>query len=217
MTGNGTAGDASAQRKQRAQQRFSAILTALGEDDDRERISVADIFAAMEDRAFGALMLIFALPNVVPTPPGTSAILGAPLIFLSAQMMFGMKPWLPDFIARRSMTRADFAALVVRLAPWLARAERLLRPRLPVLTHRPAENIVGAVSLVLAVILFLPLPLGNILPALTISLFSFAMLERDGLWVLAGFVMAVISLVVVGSVVIGAIVATMLLVQQAFA
>ena len=71
-------------------------------------------------------------------------------------------------------------------------------------------------SLILAVILFLPLPLGNILPALTISLFSLAMLERDGLWVIAGLVMSVVSLVVVGSVVVAAIVGTVMLIQQVF-
>ena len=212
-----TASDDIKDRRNNGGRRFSAILTALAEDDTRARISVADIFAAMGDRAFGALMLIFALPNIVPTPPGTSAILGAPLVFLAAQMTVGMTPWLPQLIARRSMLRTDFAALVLRLGPWLARAERLLTPRLVALTRGPAERLIGAVSLILAVILFLPLPLGNILPALTISLFSLAMLERDGLWVIAGLVMAVVSLVVVGSVVVAAIVGTVMLIQQVFA
>ena len=212
-----TASDDIKDRRNNGGRRFSAILTALAEDESRERISVADIFAAMGDRAFGALMLIFALPNIIPTPPGTSAILGAPLVFLAAQMTVGMTPWLPQLIARRSMLRTDFAALVLRLGPWLARAERLLTPRLVGLTRGPAERVIGAVSLILAVILFLPLPLGNILPALTISLFSLAMLERDGLWVVAGLVMSVVSLVVVGSVVVAAIVGTVMLIQQVFA
>lgn len=212
-----TASDDIKDRRNNGGRRFSAILTALAADESRERISVADIFAAMGDRAFGALMLIFALPNIIPTPPGTSAILGAPLVFLAAQMTVGMTPWLPQLIARRSMLRTDFAALVLRLGPWLARAERLLTPRLVALTRGPAERLIGAVSLILAVILFLPLPLGNILPALTISLFSLAMLERDGLWVVAGLVMSVVSLVVVGSVVVAAIVGTLLLIQQVFA
>lgn len=212
-----TASDDIKDRRNNGGRRFSAILTALAEDESRGRISVADIFAAMGDRAFGALMLIFALPNIIPTPPGTSAILGAPLVFLAAQMTVGMTPWLPQLIARRSMLRTDFAALVLRLGPWLALAERLLTPRLVALTRGPAERLIGAVSLILAVILFLPLPLGNILPALTISLFSLAMLERDGLWVIAGLVMAVVSLVVVGSVVVAAIVGTVMLIQQVFA
>lgn len=56
-----------------------------------ERISVADLLAAMQDRALAALMFIFAVPNVVPVPPGTSAILGAPFIFLAAQLTLGRR------------------------------------------------------------------------------------------------------------------------------
>lgn len=179
---------------------LSATLQDLSRDESRERISVRDIFAAMGDRAFGALMLVFALPNVIPTPPGTSAVLGAPLVFLTAQLALGLKPWLPGFIADRSMTREDFAALTLRIAPWLARAEKLLKPRLGAFVRAPAENVIGVICLVLAVILTLPIPLGNMLPALSICLFSLAILERDGLFSLLGVVSGILSLVIVGGV-----------------
>lgn len=197
-----------------ARRRFSAILAELADDTARERISVGDILAAMGDRAFGALMLIFALPNILPTPPGTSAILGAPLVVLTAQMTLGLKPWLPKIIAARSMTTKDFATIVGRLMPLLVRAERLLRPRLAFLAAPPAEYAVGAVCFVLAVVLFLPMPLGNILPALAISLAAFGILERDGVWVVAGLVCAVVALTVVGGAVVAATLAFMLVVQH---
>ncbi|HET9274022.1 MAG TPA: exopolysaccharide biosynthesis protein, partial [Methyloceanibacter sp.] len=66
--------------------RLSDILSALAADQTRERISIADLFEVMRDRAFGALMLIFAAPNVLPLPPGASSVLGAPLIFIAAQL-----------------------------------------------------------------------------------------------------------------------------------
>ena len=53
----------------------------------------------------------------------------------------------------------------------------------------------------LAIVLFLPIPLGNMLPALTISIFALAILERDGLAVLIGYGLAAISLFVVSGVV----------------
>lgn len=183
--------------------RLSTILRRLAGDETRERIAVADLFEAMQDRAIGALMLIFALPNLVPTPPGTSAILGAPLVFLSAQMMLGLKAWLPQTILKRSLQRQDFEAVVRRIAPWLARAEKMTRPRLGIVLSRPVECLAGLLCLVLAVVLTLPIPLGNILPAFAISLFAFAMLGRDGLFSLAGFGLGLISLVLVAGVVWG--------------
>lgn len=206
--------DGTAEERAPPRRRFSAILGELAQDPSRERISVGDILAAMGDRAFGALMLIFALPNILPTPPGTSAILGAPLVVLTAQMTLGLKPWLPQVIARRSVATRDFAAIVNRLQPWLLRAERYLRPRLSALASPPVENLVGAICLLLAVILFLPMPLGNILPALAISLAAFGILERDGLWVIVGLACAVLAVAVVGGAIVAAAFAVLLLIQQ---
>jgi hypothetical protein len=61
---------------------LSVVLRILSSDLNLERISVGDLLSALGDRALGALMFVFAIPNVLPTPPGTSAVLGAPLIFL---------------------------------------------------------------------------------------------------------------------------------------
>lgn len=99
------------------------------------------------------------------------------------------------------MTRSDFAVLVQRIRPWLARAERLLRPRVARLALPPMEYLVGLVCLLLAIVLVLPVPLGNMLPALAISLLALGVLEGDGLWILAGLAAAAVSAVVVSGVV----------------
>ena len=155
---------------------------------DRERIAIADILAAFGDRAFGALMLVFAAPNALPTPPGTSSVLGAPLLFITFQLMIGRSVlWLPRLITNRSVARADFARLVDRMAPWLEKAERLLRPRLTLLIGLVADRFIGAACLLLAVILFLPIPLGNMVPALAIAAFAVGLIERDGVAVSVGW------------------------------
>lgn len=181
--------------------RFSQILDAIGADERRERVSVSDLMRAMDARAVAALILLFALPNVVPTPPGTSSILGLPLLYLTAQMMLGKLPWLPAIIADRSMTRSDFNSFVGRVTPLLARAERLLKPRLLFVTSATGERIIGGICLTLAIVLALPIPLGNMLPAFAISLMALGVLERDGLWVIIGVLVGILSLVIVSGVV----------------
>lgn len=180
---------------------LSAMLRAMAQDGRGDRISVGELLTGLGDRALGALMFIFAIPNVLPTPPGTSSILGAPLVFLAAQLAFGRSPWLPAVVAKRSMSRSDFASLVTRIGPWLERAEKLLRPRMAGLAAPPMEYLVGLVCLVLAIVLVLPIPLGNVLPALAISLLALGVLERDGLSVLAGLAVAAASGAVVWGVV----------------
>jgi hypothetical protein len=53
------------------------------------------------------------------------------------------------------------------------------------------------VCLLLSIILFLPIPMGNMPPAIAICIFSLAVLERDGLWVLAGCAAAAVSLALI--------------------
>ncbi len=170
--------------------RLSDILSALAEDVSRDRVAIADMLETMRGRAFGALLMIFAFPNILPSPPGLAGILGLPLMFLSAQMMLGMRPWLPAFIARRSMPRSAFAAMVVRVNPWLERAERLLKSRLRLLASPLAQRGIGALCLILAIALALPIPFANLAPALAICLIGLGVLERDGLWIVIGFLAA---------------------------
>lgn len=197
--------------------RLSESLAAVAADDSRDRISVADVIAAVQDRAFGALIFIFALPNIIPTPPGTSAVLGTPLVLLSAQLMLGRKaPWLPKFVARRSMAQADFAAVMRHAIPWVVRAERLLKPRLGTLAHPPVEQIVGALSLLLSLILALPIPLGNIPPAISLCLFSLGLLERDGVAIILGLAMTILSVAIVSGVIVALVTSAIYVLTKAF-
>lgn len=196
--------------------RLSEILTRISRDTRLERVSVGEIVSAMPGRATAALLFLFAAPNAIPTPPGTSALLGLPMIYLASQMMLRRQPWLPKVVAARSMRLSDFAALVDRAVPWLARAERMLRPRLSPLVSPAAEVAIGAFCLILAVSVALPIPLGNMLPALAVSILALGVLERDGLWVIIGGAVGILSMVVVSGVVWASIKALLYLFGHAF-
>lgn len=180
------------------QKRLSEILAEIAADTTQERITLARLMAAMEGRAYGALILIFAFPNILPSPPGLAGVLGLPLLFLSARMMLGQTPWLPQFIATRSVPRASFATVIDRATPWLQRAERLLRHRLSLLTTGPAQQVLGLFCLILTIILVIPIPLGNLAPSFAMCLMALGVLERDGLWVILGVIAGVAASIFVG-------------------
>lgn len=196
--------------------RLSEILAELAGDDSRDRISVHDMVETMRARAFGALLLIFAFPNILPTPPGTAGILGLPLIFLSAQMMLGLDPWLPGVIARRSMARSTFQALVLRITPWLLRAERLLRARMQLLAHPRAQRILGALCLIVSIALVLPVPFANMAPSIALCLIGLGVLERDGLWIVLGILAAFGSLAYVAGLAYALVKSVVFLLMNAF-
>jgi hypothetical protein len=88
------------------------------------------------------------------------------------------------------------------------------RPRLIWLARPPMEFAIGAVCLVLAIVLVLPIPLGNVLPAVAISLLALAIVERDGLWVLAGLGVALVSAGVVSGVIFAGLKLAVLLFER---
>jgi hypothetical protein len=159
-----------------------------------ERVRVRDITESLGQRSFGFILLIFALPNSLPILgiPGVSTITGLPLLFVAVQMALGHKRvYLPRWIADSSLATADFQKLISKVAPWLRRIERLMRPRIAVLTLGSAERWLGAFCVLLAFLLVLPIPLGNLLPALGILFIALGLIESDGVCVLVGIAIGI--------------------------
>jgi hypothetical protein len=191
---------------ERGGRRISGVLEALADGATGERVFFGDMIDAFAARAYGPLIVLFAAPNILPVAlPGISAVLGAPLILLTAQLAIGMpRPWLPGLLRRRSLSREDFTRLVGRIAPRLHRVERMTRPRMLALTGPLGERLIGLTGLVLALIVFLPVPFGNAIPGLALVLMAVGLLGRDGLAVMAGAAIGLVGLAVVSGFVYGA-------------
>jgi hypothetical protein len=196
--------------------RLSQLLAEIAEGPEEDRISIGDLLAALKRRALGALIFIFAVPVALPLPPGVSTVFGAPLLFLTAQLMLGMQPWLPALITNRSLKRGEFKKIITTVAPWLHRAESVMKPRLSFVGQRPFVYLLGLMCLILSIILFLPIPLGNMLPALAVSIISLGLLARDGLWMLIGLVAGVLAIVIVWGVVWAMVFAALFVVGNVF-
>lgn len=188
----------------------SELLELIGAREAAE-VSVADILETFGNRAFGAMMFVFAAPLVLPMPPGVSAILGAPLMFITFQWMLGRRTlWLPKALLERTMSMSDFRNLMGKLTPYLERLERRLRPRLTFMYNPLGDRIVGALCFTLSIIVFLPVPFGNMLPSFAIAAFAIGGAERDGIAALIGWVAAILSffvLAVLSKAIIAAIMA----------
>jgi hypothetical protein len=69
--------------------------------------------------------------------------------------------------------------------------------------------------LVLAIVLILPIPFGNMLPGLAATLFGFALLARDGLMMALAWIMAIASLVLVAGIVWALVLAALYVISAA--
>ncbi len=159
-------------------------------------MDVSTIVNFVGRRAVGGLLLVFAAPLMLPVPlPGIAVVFGVPLILISAQLLLGRRYiWLPARLARKSIAHTEFIALVERARPSLSRFELIARPRVSWLAGDWTIVPIGAVCLLLAVIITLPVPLGHMLPGAAISILALGLLERHGLVVSLGLVVALLAI-----------------------
>lgn len=188
---------------------LSYTLQKLADNAD-ERVSVNQICEAMGDRSFGAFLLVFCLPNLVPLPPGSSAILGIPLIIIAFQILAGhSKVWLPRKLANYSLSRESFQGMISKINPHLKRGETLVKPRLWPVNQFICDKLFGFFTLVLAIVVTIPIPLGNWPPAFAIAFLAAAYTKKDGLFLGLGALLGIGAIVLAGSVVMAAVVVFM--------
>jgi hypothetical protein len=179
---------------------LSELLAEIADDPDPQ-VTVGEIVHRLGRRSFGALLFIFAAPNWLPLPPGSSTFLAAPLLLLAPQMAIGIRgPWLPGFVDRRTLKRASLAKALRKLIPILQRIEKVSRPRLVFLFGPVGDRLIGLTVTLLSLVLLLPIFLGNMAPAAAIAAFGLAMIQRDGVLALIGYAIAAasVALLVVG-------------------
>src|SRR5262249_18413111 len=160
-------------------ERLSTILTRLAQDRNPD-LTLGDIVRALGERGFGALILLFAAPNIIPLPPGSSFVFGVPLVFITAQLMIKqIKVWLPRKLMKMNVGGGRLPYLLERLVPYVIKIEKFLKPRGTVLTSTLGERLAGLAGLFCAIVLLLPIPGANMAPALALCCFALGLIEQD--------------------------------------
>ncbi len=181
--------------------RLSDLFAQLAREADGP-VSLGHIRDALGHRSFAPLLVLFAAFNLLPLPPGTSAVLGIPLIIVSAQMVYGTsRAWLPKALSERSVKADTFRTAMEWIIPRLVRIESIMRPRYWPFWRKQGERIIGCITLFLAIVVTLPIPGGNWLPAFATALLGLALSERDGVLLAMGGAVCIVSMIVIAGVI----------------
>ncbi len=178
--------------------RTSALLLGVVAEHAGERFSLRELLDRLGERSYGLLLLVLAVPNLLPNIPGINTLFGLLLMLVAIQMAAGLpRPWLPAVLLRRTFPQAGLAQAIARILPHLRRAERLLRPRWLRMSSAAAERLLGVLCLALGLVIALPLPFANWLPAFAVTVTAFGLAERDGVVLAAGMALGGVVLAVV--------------------
>jgi hypothetical protein len=153
----------------------SAVLERLLTILPQDRVSVGWLHGELRGQSFEMLAFLLALIGVLP---GASVMIGLLMVIPALGMMFSSDIAIPNVVARRSISSRQASFVIGRAIPLLRSWETGTHDAHE-RTWKIARPLVGALSLLLGITLLVPVPLSNVLPALSIAGLSLAAIEGN--------------------------------------
>ncbi|MBL9210855.1 MAG: exopolysaccharide biosynthesis protein [Opitutaceae bacterium] len=169
---------------------FVRELQELVDRYDKEGVTLGALLERTESRGYYLLLILIALPFVTPIPlPGFSIPFGAAIALIGVRLILGHKTWLPRYVLEWEISPGLLAKVVRGTGRTFKAVQVVLKPRLAFMQDWVAFRRIAAVIITvcgLLMVLPLPLPFSNSLPAWTVLFFAIGALERDGLFFIIG-------------------------------
>lgn len=172
------------------EQRLRAAAAALS----GERVALQTLAAAHGPAALGSLMVLLAAACALPMA-GAGTVLGFGLLMLVPSLL--RKPvsvGLSERLSRVQLPLSVARRLLAVLASVYGQAARVARPRLEHLVDTPRQPWIAVQVGLMAVLIILPIPLGNLLPSLALAVLGVGLVFRDGIVVLASALASLLAL-----------------------
>lgn len=173
---------------------FLKSITTFLHNLENDTFTTAELIAALQERSFGILMLLIAIPNVclIASIPMVSIVFGLLLIFVSIQIILRYpKIILPKMIGQKAFSKKQLEHILKVYSLRLIQIEKYLKPRWSFLTTGMWEVIIGIVSLLHGILITLPIPLGNFLPGIALLFIALGIISRDGLFIIIGHFLSI--------------------------
>ena len=178
----------------------------------QERISLRELLELIGEQGLLVFCMFLTIPFLLPVSiPGVSTIFGLVIGLIGIGVALNRVPWLPGRLMNQTIERIHLIPALERGAKLFSRLDNVIRPRWLALTHGATVNRLNGFLLVgCALLLMAPLgliPFSNTLPAVAILCLAAGMLQRDGIFVLVGYVTMVATLIYFGGLFAAAVAA----------
>ena len=183
------------------QSRLSTDLESLHVQVKGESLTLVELKQSLKDRGTAMLLILLALPFCFIAIPGLSTPFGFAICLIGTCLAMGREPWLPRFILHRRLSTARLTQLLTGAIKVSRQLEKFVRPRLGFLHAGPGMLRLVGFGIVIAslgLMLPLPIPFSNSIPAWAVVLLAIGMMENDGLCVLLGHLTAIATWAFIG-------------------
>jgi hypothetical protein len=197
---------------QNADTTLSTTLARTAESLTSEKVTVRQLMEAVGEQGLLFFCMILTIPFLLPVSiPGVSTVFGLVIILIGVGITLNRLPWLPNRLMQREMNAIDLRDALSKGSNVFSRLDRIVRPRMSWLTEGAVINRVNGLALIFAaVLLMFPfglIPFSNTLPGLAILFLAVGMLQRDGFFILLGYLMIIATVIYFGALALAAIAA----------
>ncbi len=178
---------------------LSVSLTNAAKSITEERVTLKQLLELIGEQGMLLFVTFLMVPFLLPVSiPGVSTVFSLVVILVGVGVTLNRVPWLPARLMNRSFATETLVAALERGAKMMERVDKIIRPRLPLLTHGATINRLNGLMLIVSgILLIFPLggiPLSNTLPAIAVVLLSVGMIQRDGFFIVLGYLAVFISI-----------------------
>ena len=170
-----------------------ALLEHIAGTAPNEGAALGDILEQLDERAFGAMLFLLAMPCAIPLLYGVPQVVALPMLFLTGQILIGRsQPWLPERFSTRRMSAENLSRAAKIARKWFGWTEWFVSPRLTFLTSRYMRPLIGVFLTAFTASILVPLPLTNSVPAMAVAVVAVGLMARDGILMTLGLIVGTI-------------------------
>lgn len=178
--------------------KLSLLIKSWQNKDKDQKTSIEEIINSFNKKERSLLALFFfTLPAAIPIPypPGALTIIGLPILFFAFQILISNdKIYLPNKIKKYKISNDKLILISKKITPKIEKIEQYIKPRYNFMNSNIINYLVGFISLICAVVVLIPMPLTNAIPAISIVIMTIGLLNKDGLITIIGIVTAILGM-----------------------
>lgn len=176
----------------------SQTMRRIAEETPTEGLLIQELLDRLGNDGLLIAIVILSFPFLLPVSiPGVSTPFGAVIILVCVSVMRRSPVRLPTRLQRVRMKQAHIRTIAKFAANVLSKLEKWSKPRYRLLTARRSWfhlHMLNIILSALCLLLPLPLPLSNFLPAYAMVFTALGVMRRDGYFLLVGYTLMVLSL-----------------------
>lgn len=185
---------------------FDKTLTEFQNSLDQDKVRLGDMLRVLNNRGFGALLLIPCVIELLPTGsiPGVPSFCATLIILFSLQLAFGRRyPWVPERLANKKFKVDKINRGITKARPLVQWIDRQSRPRWRGLINHTNERV-STIFIILLALSIYPLelvPFASSIPSSLIAIIALSFITKDGFLLIASWIVASLGFVAITTII----------------